>query len=277
MNTLKLYLLLFTVMTSVILSCSKEQKSSKIASNTILKNGQGLSPSNSKATRLAKQIQVTNPETGAVSIYFDCREPGRSCDVGEDDVPSPDGGGETRVVNESLNSERKAIGNYLSTKNSEYVLNYLNENKGSLSRIFPKFFDADLGRELKSGKYEFLIDYNSIAVVQNTKLKEPLFVYSYLDMFGFDEIEIESGGRVAKINTQTGVVECLDSGNNCKISARRQWVNVAKPNYLKIIEKEFGKALAAQVYDGTYLIFDSRKRIEIRPAVKEGEVYYILK
>ena len=44
-------------------------------------------------TRKAKQLINTDPETGQQQVFYDCREAGSTCDVGENPPPPPPSNG----------------------------------------------------------------------------------------------------------------------------------------------------------------------------------------
>jgi hypothetical protein len=224
-------------------------------------------------TRKAKQYTVTDPETGKVELYFDCREAGTTCDVGED--PPPSNGRSASLVSEIRNT---AIARS-SSLDSEKISIFLAKNQMQLEDIFPRLFASEVQAGVQSGLLRYVANESHVSVVENSSLQTPVYVYlrSELPLLMEDYPEDTTKTKVAKVNTETGVVECKEAGRNCVTSFARTG-NLRKGDYIGFLDRKFKREnLGEQVLSNNYRIYETSNYIQVVPVNEVGEAFYVLK
>lgn len=265
-----------------IYSCSKSDTgliSENHLKHTIegnnLKNGSNLQ-SIVTPTRKAKQYTITDPETGQVQIFYDCREAGSTCDVGENPPPPPPTNGKTTMITGEI---RNAIISDAYNKDSKTILQIFKTKKDQLAEIFPKVYEENIQSGINSGQLKFTTKESYLAIVENSIQQTPVYVYLTQNNSQQNKIEpVDSTkNKVAKINTETGVVECKEAGSNCATRFANNF-NVSHSNYLQLIDNEFKNMnLAEAVLSKAYTVYETKKYIQLKPTNGVGNNFYVLK
>jgi hypothetical protein len=265
----------------VIYSCKKAD--SELANNDakqIIAENSNLNNEYSQnsltvATRVLKSYTVTNAETGETKTFYDCREKGRSCDVGETPPPVPPTNGFTQVLNSKI--RENAIVNSHSKPSSE-IFSYFQSNESELRNIFPKIYDSQIQSGIKNGSLRLESNDLYIAIVENTKEATPIFVYKAVErqrslkLSPYDTTKT----RVAKINTEKNTMECIDPGTNCAVSVTKSFEKFGG-DHLLWIETEFNKLnLTKSILNNEYKIFEAKNHLELR-SNSNKENFYIIK
>jgi hypothetical protein len=279
MKTTKHYAAFLAALLLILSSCSKTDEGALPSTTQEAAFSKKSEPSSLAGrlapTRKAKQLQITDPETGEIKIYFDCREAGTTCDVGETPAPTPGGG--TRMI--PINNERQLFVQKMLSSNNIPAWLYMKKNQTEAQRLFPNLFTPEIRSQLDKELYTISASEFHLAVITQNGTNNIVFVYSIADQLQ-TPAKIAPGGdstlRVAKINTETGVVECKEKGGNCAtLAAQNPIINPS--NYLAVIDQKFrGKQLSSLVERGEYRIFANEKVIEVRPVNEKGETFYIL-
>lgn len=227
-------------------------------------------------TRKAKQLIITDPETGQQQVFYDCREAGSTCDVGENPPPPPPSNGK---ISNFHNEIRNVTIDKAYHQQSEKIEQIFSGNKKQLQDIFPNFYAENIQTGIKNKKLKYISNESFIAVVENTNQQTPVFVY--LSRNNQYQSKVAPGDttktKVAKINTETGVVECKEAGNNCATRLANNF-NVSHGDYLQMFDNEFkSNKLSEAVLSNSYKVYETSRYIKLTPTNKIGETFYVLK
>lgn len=231
-----------------------------------------------KATRKLKSATVTDHETGKTETYYDCSEKGGSCDVGEKAGPKHllvvPTDGSVNETNTDINIDRLHILAELNNSTPTELKTFFTSN--SYSELFPYIYKSDVYDKIVNDIVTLEINNNFLLLIEN---KESIFAYSmnpYLT--DLDKSFLNGGGddlRVAKFNTQTNIMECIEKGTNCNVK-----VDTSKhltPSQLYAYSEEFfpNSNLKALILGGEYSIKIQADFYKYVPANEILETYYI--
>jgi hypothetical protein len=227
-------------------------------------------------TRKAKQLIITDPETGQQQVFYDCREAGSTCDVGENPPPPPPSNGK---IGNFQNEIRNVTIDKAYHQQSEKIEQMFSENREQLQDIFPNFYAENIQAGIKNKKLKYISNESFIAVVENTNQQTPVFVY--LSRKNSFQSKVAPGDttktKVAKINTETGVVECKEPGSNCATRLANNF-NVSHNDYLQLFENEFkNNKLRETILTNSYKVYETNSYIKLVPTNQVGETFYVLK
>ncbi len=208
----------------------------------------------SAATRKLMSLTITDHETGQTTTYYDCTEPGHSCDVGE---PAPD-----------PNPPRRA----LEIPEEETVFEYLQNNELKYSAIYPVMFDSLVIDKVQTQKIDFEYQNGFLTIVHVSNSK-PLYGYEVEAMALVKEPKYEM--RKGKMNTQSGVFECIEEGHNCRVKIDEKTDLISE---LAFIQAGFpGMNLSQLLYHEDYILYkDSTKFTLMPPDTTQSDVYYLV-
>lgn len=165
----------------------------------------------------------------------------------------------------------------VSNKDSRTILQIFDSKKSQLINIFPKIYEEHIQNGIRSGQLKFIAKESYLAVIENTN-QTPIYVYltknnSIPSIALGDTTKI----KVAKINTETGIVECIEPGGNCVTRLANNF-NVLHSDYLQLIDNEFkGLNLSEAVLNESYTIYETKHYIKVKPTKGIGQDFYILK
>jgi hypothetical protein len=272
-NRMKLFKIALVLVTVTTIACRKEETAVNTENGELPQTMSSCrwEPQNPMPTRKAKQLTVVDIETGQTEVYYDCSEAGYSCDIGE---KHKEGQG-TRLSLVATDKQNFIDRN--TDKSPSGILKHLKTNKDLSMYLFPKVFEKNVFQKLNTGAYSLISRSTYLAIIES-KDKTPVYVYLFENGNDYYRAYLPDSNdcRLAKINTETGGIECIESGKNCRIRAGLN--KVGHGQYLQMIEKELNnKTLPRLIEDGTYKIYESDDRVEIRPNSGIGETFYILK
>jgi len=232
-------------------------------------------------TKKAYTYTITDHETGQVQTFYVCRNPGRTCDVGDTiNIPPPPntrfGSGESVRVDYLLRNQFIQSVYGLS---SEKIIALLDSKRELLLSVFPILYDEFIRNGLRTGTFKCLAGGNYIAIVSSTNHLSPIYVYMSVPVLAeghraaSDSIKL----RLAVYNTQTGVIECIKPGTNCFVGREGVGMNTSG-DLLETIDALFpGKELGGAILSGSYTILESSRYVQIAPVGSTGPSYYLLK
>lgn len=268
----KSYLPLIGIAMIVQASCSKNK--SEQAALTKVDDPQLEISSSSTAyrvapTRKALVYTVIDMGTGESTTWYDCTSTGNNCDVGDTTSPT------TRMASVAGVRQNYLSNVYATGKKIEDVYTV---NDKTLKAYFPQLFDPKLQDGLLSGNYSF--DYNGshLAVLDN-RTKAPVYAYQLSQTARYaDTTKPEPKTKKAKLDTETGVLDCKEEGSNCTVATRIGEISKNKTvSYLQEFENSFRKAdLFRKIIAGKYKVYSYARYVEARP-VLGGQSYYIQK
>jgi hypothetical protein len=232
-------------------------------------------------TKKAYTYTITDHETGQVQTYYVCRNPGRTCDVGDTiNTPPPPN---TRFGNgESVRVDYRLRNQFIQSVYglpSEKIKALLDSKRELLLSVFPILYDEFIQNGLRAGTFKCLSGSNYIAIVSSTNHPSPIYVYMSVPALA-ESLRAASDStklRLAVYNTQTGVIECIKPGTNCFVG--REGVGMSTSgDLLETIDGVFpGKELGRAVLSGSYTILESPRYVQVAPVGSTGPSYYLLK
>lgn len=164
------------------------------------------------ATRKLRSATITDHETGQTETMYDCTKPGKSCDVGE----------KPKKPNSFF------IGfNPSTTTLTDHIL-----SADSADIIFTAFFTEPVYSALLDG--EAVLEHeDGYLVCKDTSTWTPLYAYQ---VEGPSLLKGTTEYRKGKVNTETKIFECLETGSNCAVKAD---VTSGKTTIIAFLEDAF--------------------------------------
>ena len=253
-NTIS-YLLLLPI--AMITSCEKNTqneiseklltganlRSQLVVNNVITSNN--LAP---EATRKAVQTTTTDMGTGQTTTTFDCSTAGTSCDVGEAS-PTPKINGTS-----DAGSRMDIFLSDMSIKSSIEKGN-IQVEEGQDYFVLKDGYNGNILYAYKHDPHKNLSAYNAVS----------------------------AANKVAKINTETNIVECLEDGSNCKVSTEEPpketiggLVPISGLPTLAQMDLYFpDKGLSTKIETGEYSLFKGSNYVMIKPKNSSAETFYV--
>lgn len=208
----------FAIILSMILmlSCTKEKqngfydeyKASVVKAENVV--------TSSLPTRKAIEYSYYDYDEDVYIEWYDCTQPGSSCDVGET-PPDPEALKANGSKTTALNDLRSVAIREIQTLSKKKQINYL-LNRSSL---FPIINNNEIYQKIKDNNYSLSIGKNYIAI-EDVASKTPVFVYktNVSTSVKLNTLPPDStNDRKAKKNTDDGTIDCKDAGSNCSTLA----------------------------------------------------------
>lgn len=217
-------------------------------------------------SRKAIQYTKTDLETGKTETFWDCTEPGHTCDIGDPEIPKnpPQQGKEVN------NLRRNAVIELLNTNNK---LDHTSLKK--LSNYFPILTSEIIGK-IKQDLYSVRYDKNYFAVLDMSN-NNVVMVYNMSNDKLFNTMAVpDSTGAVYKkgsFNTEKNILECIEDGTNCLVSKPIE----EEVDYLNLGINAFGKFAAdMNIHNYSHVeIFETKNYLEF--SVRNNNAKFFVK